>query len=295
MGACSVESRHNTLTFFFDGVDESANKKANPADNISKSDKPVLASTASTTTNSNSEASIHKPYLERKCEACHAADKKLLMPVPGLCFKCHTDFRISQVYTHGPVASGNCTKCHNQHLSQYPKLLIRQGQQLCTTCHAPAELFRNKNHINIEDAACVKCHNAHGGDAKFFLKENIADKLNGSDALGIQHLYARFYNKDSTGINTDDIKIIITNSEGDIVSTCSSDKSGYYELQNLHPDDDYIFKLSRYAPVTKIFIESKNKDLLYTIEKKNNKHFVFDRSAYEKTHLAMSGTVQHNN
>src|SRR3569833_2949943 len=114
---CSIEQTHKTLTFFFDGVDrkvffnsylsnDSLRKESvNKREALLKKNRPDLC--------------VHKPYKEKRCEECHTPDKRLLMPMPDLCYKCHKSFGETYAVVHGPVASGNCTNCHNQHSSKY--------------------------------------------------------------------------------------------------------------------------------------------------------------------------------
>src|ERR1035441_8508536 len=129
---CTVQQTHKSLTYFFDGVDrviffndylshDSLGRiAALKRDALLKKNRPDLC--------------VHKPYKEKKCEECHTPDKRLIMQMPDLCFKCHTNFSETYKIVHGPVASGGCLNCHNQHSSKYPKLLIRQGQQICLYC-----------------------------------------------------------------------------------------------------------------------------------------------------------------
>src|SRR4051812_46524806 len=161
---CSVEQTHKTLVFFFDGVDKIIFFNAYLSkDSISKES---VAKREALLKRNRPDLCVHKPYKEKKCDQCHTPDKRLLMPLPGLCYRCHDNF--SQVYAvvHGPVASGSCTNCHNQHSSKYAKLLIRQGQQICLYCHNSSLVFANKVHRDIEDAECTLCHSPHGGKTR---------------------------------------------------------------------------------------------------------------------------------
>ncbi len=285
---CTVQQTHKTLTFFFDGVDkvvffndylshDTLGKiAAAKRDALLKKNRPDLC--------------VHKPYKEKKCEACHTPDKRLLMPMPDLCFKCHTSFSQTYKVVHGPVASGGCLNCHNQHSAKYPKLLIRQGQQICLYCHNGSLVFANKVHRDIEDAECTMCHNPHGGKTRYMLKDNIsrdANRIGLMDDISYRHLYGQVFCKvpgDANNVN----EITILDSKGVVVATAHPDANGKFFLANLHPDQNYTFRLKKEMTDCKINIMDNNGTLLYVIEKNRKDKYVFDKANYEAVHTAMN-------
>jgi predicted CXXCH cytochrome family protein len=239
---CTVEQTHKTLVFFFDGVDkmnflvrdvskDSVNRDATAKrEALLKKNRPDLC--------------VHQPYKEKKCNECHTPDKRLLMPMPGLCFKCHKSFNETYAVVHGPVASGNCMYCHNQHYSKFPKLLIRQGQQICLFCHSSTMVFASKVHRDIEDAECTTCHNPHGGKTRFMIKDNIsrdANRIAIMDNLTYRHLYGQVVSN-IAGIINKKMEIEILDSRGNLVATVHPDLDGKFYMANLHPDQNYTFR-----------------------------------------------------
>ena len=223
---CSIEQTHKTLTFFFDGVDrkvffnsylsnDSLRKESvNKREALLKKNRPDLC--------------VHKPYKEKRCEECHTPDKRLLMPMPDLCYKCHKSFGETYAVVHGPVASGNCTNCHNQHSSKYQKLLIRPGQQLCLFCHNSAQVFANRVHKEIEDAECTLCHSPHGGKTRYMVKDRIPHDPNRialMEDITYRHLYGQVYCK-KPGDVSNVMEVLINDSKGAQVATAHPDANG---------------------------------------------------------------------
>ncbi len=285
---CSAERGHKTLTFFFDGV----NKVIFFNDYLSKDSlsKESVAKREALLKKNRPEPCVHKPYKEKNCEACHTPDKHLLSPMPGLCFKCHTNFNEKYKIVHGPVASGACLNCHNQHSSKYAKLLIRQGQQICLFCHNSSLVFANKVHKDIEDAECTLCHNPHGGKSRFMLKENVSRESNRialMEELTYRHLYGQVFCKVARDINKI-LDISIIDGKGKIVSVSHLNDSGKFYLSNLHPDQNYTFKSKNEFPDCSINIMDNNGTVLFVVEKNKKGKYAFDREAYETVHTAIN-------
>lgn len=291
---CSVEQTHKTLTFFFDGVDElklfnndlwrdSVNKDAiAKREDVLKKNRPDLF--------------VHMPYKEKKCEKCHTPDKHLRMPLPGLCFQCHKNFSETYAYVHGPVASGNCLKCHNQHVSSYPKLLARPGQQLCTYCHSVTTVFRNRFHRDIEDAECTMCHNPHGGNNRFMIKESIAKNFKGlglTDEFDPRHMTAQIFSKVPGDVGYGK-EIYILNEDGEVVSTTQTDNEGRFTLLNLHPNQNYTFKFKNETPCCKVNIINAKNEVVYVIDMNKKGKYIFDKTAYETVHKSIP-KLEHQN
>jgi predicted CXXCH cytochrome family protein len=157
---CSSEKQHSVLSFFFDGVPE-PKKEPELVNPVTSADSVLVENKES-----KPDFYIHKPYEEEKCKSCHEEgfSNALIKPVPDLCYTCHEDFGNKYKTLHGPVASGNCTGCHNHHMSKYESILERPGQQLCLYCHESAQVLKNKMHEHIGEKNCTECHSPHGGE-----------------------------------------------------------------------------------------------------------------------------------
>jgi predicted CXXCH cytochrome family protein len=280
---CSVEQTHNTLTFFFDGVPP-LYKLLVKTDSVSNS-----AVAAKVAARKKPDMYFHKPYLERKCEQCHTPDRHLIMPQPALCYQCHTNFTETYKYVHGPVASGNCTKCHNQHNSQYPKLLSREGQQVCLYCHSTSLVFNNKYHRKIEDAECTLCHNPHGGKTRFMIKESVARDFNGLALLNdvaSRHLFARIYCNTPGDIKRGTEIITQENDKNfETIATSYTDANGTFGIDNVRPTSTYTFKTKSEIPDNaKMYITDYKDQVLYIIEKNRKGKFVFDKNDFASSY-----------
>ncbi len=160
---------------------------------------------------------------ERSCLNCHsphASDHPRLLnnEVESLCFECHNQEivlddgkRIANIQAiietgtslHGPVASGNCTACHEIHGGDNSRLLVRaysgklyapfskDQYALCFGCHDPAlateaqtttaTRFRNGQtnlhfvHVNRDHKgrSCSVCHDAHAAKRDRHIYETV--------------------------------------------------------------------------------------------------------------------------
>jgi len=170
--ACSPESRLATLSFFFDGVPTPADTSANPAlpglqQNTSGTDSAIVFIQLA--------GSIHEPYKEKNCMACHDKNNvgELLKEEPSLCYGCHTDFNTTFSTLHGPVDAGFCSSCHKSHDSKNEKLLLEPGNDLCYPCHVASEVERPKEHLDIGNERCIHCHDPHGVDKESVIRKAI--------------------------------------------------------------------------------------------------------------------------
>jgi predicted CXXCH cytochrome family protein len=130
---------------------------------------------------------MHKPVQEdcTNCHSPHAADYQYNLNADGtmdLCFNCHTDKQewVAKVKTkHGALATERkCLACHDPHVSDFPKQLVKAPMDLCLSCHDKQldtpngkimnmkdYLAANKDvHGPIKEKDCSACHNAHGSD-----------------------------------------------------------------------------------------------------------------------------------
>jgi predicted CXXCH cytochrome family protein len=170
LSGCAPEKRFHILSFLFDGVPNSeTNTKAAVITSATVDTTMVVANKEV-----KPEYYIHKPYEEEKCSSCHESgfSNALILPMPKLCYTCHDDFNRTLSSLHGPVASGHCTACHDQHMAKNEKLLTRTGQAVCYYCHSQGQILKNKLHDDIGEKSCTECHNPHGGQNKGNLKSN---------------------------------------------------------------------------------------------------------------------------
>lgn len=65
---------------------------------------------------------------------------------------------------HAPVATGQCSFCHEAHESTVAALLNRPVGELCAKCRPAAQLKLVKDHTNPGNADCVRCHDPHRGE-----------------------------------------------------------------------------------------------------------------------------------
>jgi len=125
------------------------------------------------------------------CILCHPlADPAQHTPTrPGknvaeLCLQCHDAFQ-GRRSTHGPVAAGECTACHDPHSADQPKLLRQAQPELCFTCHDKVvedpqkiklqpmkQLFEDDQAVLHPPFAegCGDCHQSHASDQPRLLK-----------------------------------------------------------------------------------------------------------------------------
>ena len=95
------------------------------------------------------------------------------------CLACHTDFgeKLKKAFVHAPVRSGECSGCHDPHVTSHARLLSVDTRQVCAGCHdgvIPAAA--KSTHKVVADGECQKCHDPHAADTKAIL-------VAGGDAL----------------------------------------------------------------------------------------------------------------
>lgn len=189
---CDRHTKHKVLTFFFTGVPPlEGEQNTASASTQGKTGKhaPVVT------------AFIHGPKAAGQCYQCHETSNslqfkgtggkplrsfgksrrtgitgRLVTPLKDLCTECHTSKSAESVYMkelwlHGPVASGNCTACHDPHSSSYEYMLLEgRSPDLCTRCHTGEFMLITEDHTASSE--CVSCHNAHMGKNRFLLKKD---------------------------------------------------------------------------------------------------------------------------
>jgi predicted CXXCH cytochrome family protein len=173
-GGCSVEKHYEILSFFFDGV------PAPPSDDPSAGE---AAGTGVGVAAADLIRSAHTAYRERRCAECHGTQAVFGLQTEGfadlgesICLECHAD-ATDLARLHGPVAAGACLFCHEPHVSRYPDLLLEGSPELCLGCHQ-FELQGAPPTPVHEDLSrdCLDCHFGHGGDDRYFLRPEAADR-----------------------------------------------------------------------------------------------------------------------
>jgi DmsE family decaheme c-type cytochrome len=98
------------------------------------------------------------------------------------CIVCHTDFeqKLKKPFVHAAVQAGECSGCHDPHVSTHQKLLSTDTKDLCASCHDSVVPAKAKSaHKPVADGECAKCHDPHASDNKGLLVKK-ADELCGS-------------------------------------------------------------------------------------------------------------------
>jgi predicted CXXCH cytochrome family protein len=165
---CSQQTRYRVVSTLFDGVPEPAQSVPVQSDSAVVAQPAVIAQTSVA---EPGRQSIHPPYQEKNCAACHDRDQgfQLAEKSPDLCYECHDNFTKKYNTVHAPVEEGLCLDCHNQHFSANAHLLVQQGSALCVTCHDQTDI------VNIDaqhrmTADCLDCHDPHGSNGRHLSK-----------------------------------------------------------------------------------------------------------------------------
>jgi predicted CXXCH cytochrome family protein len=98
-------------------------------------------------------------------EKDHPGDRnsvRLIRDMPDLCFSCHKKTKFLNKEVHAPVASGNCTGCHNPHGSAFEMILAREYPELCYACHSKEKF--NKKYVHKIIMHRCSCHNPHASE-----------------------------------------------------------------------------------------------------------------------------------
>ena len=292
IGGCTVEQTYKTLVFFFDGVPP-LNSNTN-TQQISTA-KNITASLEQNTTSQPEQPkmNLHKPYFDRKCDLCHTPNRQLIEPMPGLCYRCHKSFNETYKYVHAPIQAGYCTKCHNQHLAELPKLLLREGQDLCLFCHTNSMNKNSKYHNNIQDASCTVCHNPHGGNTKNFLRDNQLADFNGFGALNnylSRRLYARMYVITPGDIPAGKEVFIQDNDKNfEVINIEKINQDGRFFVDKIKKSGNYTIRLKgeEYDSIKLEMINYKDEVLCDFGYSKKNK-FTYNDSLYRILHSSLA-------
>jgi len=135
--------------------------------------------------------------MEQGCPSCHTAphgkqkaEKSLTAKVPGLCYQCHDKEVFSRPNVHPPVATGQCTACHNPHAADNSSLLLQPLPYLCQSCHDdkkdgkhilrgyglgdnhPIQGRKDPSRIRRE-LTCTSCHNPHSSISRHLFAADV--------------------------------------------------------------------------------------------------------------------------
>jgi predicted CXXCH cytochrome family protein len=121
------------------------------------------------------KATLHKPFEEKRCTACHErGGRELLDRTSAMCSGCHkaTMQGFQRIYTHLTPGMGGdpCSTCHNPHASDAKELLKEKETRMCFKCHSSTKDFVKASrfkHPKLEK--CSDCHASHGSDTRYFL------------------------------------------------------------------------------------------------------------------------------
>jgi DmsE family decaheme c-type cytochrome len=84
-----------------------------------------------------------------------------------ICLACHDGFEqtLKKKFVHTAVKAGECSGCHNPHVSTHGKLLSDDVGQICAGCHEGVVPAKAKSiHKVVADGQCEKCHDPHASD-----------------------------------------------------------------------------------------------------------------------------------
>ncbi len=83
------------------------------------------------------------------------------------CLVCHTDFeqKLKKLFVHTAVKAGDCSGCHDPHVSSHAKLLSSGSKEICAGCHDAVIPAKPKSiHKVVADGDCQQCHDPHASD-----------------------------------------------------------------------------------------------------------------------------------
>ncbi len=117
------------------------------------------------------------------CEECHDTYVPDELPLleekqVDICDNCHKSkifnrLRRTYKYIHKPVKTGECTICHEIHISENEHMLNMPQDELCASCHAAfVKKVKAAKHIHLGgmfERICTKCHNPHSSNLKALL------------------------------------------------------------------------------------------------------------------------------
>lgn len=176
--SCDEARRHETLTFFFDGVPPLEGREVDDINSPGDSERQLPMG-------AESAWIIHEP--SKVCANCHDMTKIPRWATPEfvkeplqLCYDCHpgSNYSGSVDYVHGPVAVGDCMRCHNPHRSKQKYLLKLPVPDVCHQCHEKADVQSIADHSTELLSECLECHVGHSDSERGLLKKDWNADLN---------------------------------------------------------------------------------------------------------------------
>lgn len=170
---CSIEARDRLKHFFFEVPGETPPS----ASTTDESTKPAAPPPDPPAAPGTKFASMHPPFLQRKCGECHDAEARMTPRKDLLdsCKVCHQRHFTPEV-GHSPVTQQQCLQCHDPHRSIQPALLKSAIYDLCLQCHDEPALLSPESHSGPDVEKCTACHDPHFGTGKL-LKANVGNPL----------------------------------------------------------------------------------------------------------------------
>lgn len=172
VAACSPSARYRVLSFFFDGVPPPPGVEVEEPRRPERTERlasPFAEGLAELRERPREFVpavqivSVHKPYQENNCRACHDTERDMLdiLPDATLCDRCHLEQRMEEEWDHGPINIGTCVPCHVPHASVHEALLGQPVPQLCLDCHVDVT-GEEPHHLEEPDFPnCGLCHDPH--------------------------------------------------------------------------------------------------------------------------------------
>lgn len=123
------------------------------------------------------KASLHKPFMENKCESCHVMGSSAVVKSGmSLCIDCHEASMegFNKINSHLILGKSDspCNNCHNPHASDERYLLKDKEIRVCYECHNDTKDYVAKSkHKHPKIGACLDCHVSHGSNSPFFLSK----------------------------------------------------------------------------------------------------------------------------
>jgi predicted CXXCH cytochrome family protein len=183
--SCDEEERYKTMTFFFDGVPPLEGQDVNDVNSLDKGERQLAQGKMPAFT-------VHEP--SKVCANCHDMTKIPRWATPEfikeplqLCYDCHpgSNYSGSVDYVHGPVAVGDCMRCHNPHRSKQKYLLKLPVPDVCHQCHEKADIESIAEHSVELLSECLECHVGHSSSERGLLREGWNTDPNESPESGV--------------------------------------------------------------------------------------------------------------
>ncbi len=98
-------------------------------------------------------------------------------------------------FVHGPVASGDCTFCHEQDKKdQHVFQPIKNVEALCYACHDKSNTGFS-GHKPAFKGKCIDCHDPHQSAKQFQFKDAPKDRTGGQSKMKNAAKVARYFCK----------------------------------------------------------------------------------------------------